>query len=290
MNQPPYQHWPNNEGVTMLQGYLALKISWELFQKAPETLSEPEAKRVESIAGKQNSIEQAILASAEASTVVVPQATIQTRLKEIHQRYSNEDEFCQDMQRIGLDSKALEDAVQRDLRVEAILDKISSTAEPVSSIDAEIYYRMHPEAFDRPESRRLRHILMTFENPKEKIKITEQLLAMRSTLPTPEAFGEAALRHSHCPTALEGGMLGIVKRNQLYPELEPTAFSLRTNQISRVLESPMGLHIIRCDEVFPCGMLPFAEVEEKIISRLGDKRRREAQVNWIKQITRSQKD
>ena len=166
----------------------------------------------------------------------------------------------------------------------SVLEKIASATAPVSAVDAEIYYRLHPEAFDRPEARRLRHILITFNNADEKARAGAQLDALRSTLRNARKFGEAALRHSQCPTAMEGGELGVVKRNQLYAELEPAAFSLREGEISAVLESPIGLHLVRCDEILPSGLLPFAEVRAKIIERLSDKRRREAQRAWIKAL------
>ena len=133
--------------------YIELKLSWELFAKAPETLSDPERSRLANIAAKQRKIEQCILSSVEAVNVAVPQSTLKNRLKEIRMRYPNDDEFSQDMKRIGIDEIGLGEAIERDLRVEAVLEKVASEAMPVSAVDAEIYYRLHPEAFDRPETR-----------------------------------------------------------------------------------------------------------------------------------------
>ncbi len=263
-------------------GYLALKLSWELFQKGPETLTEPERHRLDDVARKQDSIEQRILASAASANVIVPAATLASRIAEIRQRYPSADEFTHDIERSQLTMADLEKAVERDLRVEAVLEKIASAVPAVSLVDAEIYYRLHPEAFDRPEARRLRHILITFNNDREKEKALLTLEGLRSALKGPEAFAQAALRHSQCPTAMEGGMLGVVKRDQLYAALEPAAFALNVGDISAVLESPIGLHIVRCDEVLPSGLLPFADVCDRIIERLTDKRRREAQRDWIK--------
>jgi peptidyl-prolyl cis-trans isomerase C len=266
----------------MQAGYLELKLSWELFRKAPETLSDPERHRLSEVARQQNTIEQRILASAAAANVVVPEATLATRIGEISQRYPSADEFALDLERSGLNQSLLAEAVERDLRVESVLEKVAAGTAPVTAVDAEIYYRLHPETFDRPEARRLRHILMTFNNAKEKDKVHAKLTALRGTLRQPESFAAAALRHSQCPTAMEGGKLGVVKRGQLYAELEPAAFTLVEGAISDVLESPIGLHILRCDEILPSGMLPFAEVSQRIIERLTDKRRREAQRDWIK--------
>lgn len=268
----------------MQYGYLELKLSWEIFRKAPETLSEPEIVHLSKIAAKQTAIEQQILASREAASVIIPAATLAVRIAEIRARYQSEEDFRKDMAYIGLTEAGLKTTVELDLRMEALLEKIAAPVAPVSSIDAEIYYRLHPEAFTQPESRRLRHILLTFNNPSEKSKAIAQLNLLRSTLENTKKFSEAALRHSQCPTAMNGGELGVVKRQQLYPELEETAFSLKPGEISNVLESPIGLHILRCDEIMPSLSLKFPEVEARIIERLTDKRRNEAQKNWIKSL------
>ena len=84
-------------------------------------------------------------------------ATLRQRVDEIRGRYPSEDDLIRDLERIGLSEGELDKAVERDLRVEGVLEKVASAAEPVSAVDAEIYYRLHPEAFDRPEARRLRH-------------------------------------------------------------------------------------------------------------------------------------
>ncbi|HEX6734079.1 MAG TPA: peptidylprolyl isomerase, partial [Azonexus sp.] len=135
-----------------------------------------------------------------------------------------------------------------------------------------------------------RHILITFNSPAERDKTATQLDALRATVRSPDAFAAAALRHSQCPTAMDGGLLGIVKRGQLFAELEPAAFALDEGEISAVLESPMGLHLMRCDEILASGMLPFAEVSARIVERLTDKRRREAQRDWIKRLPSGDRD
>ena len=264
--------------------YLELKLSWSLFQKAPEALAEPEREQLKGVARRQEGIEQAILAHPDSADVVIPDTTLAARLQEIRQRYPSEAEYREDLARLGLDAGELAAAVTRDLRVEAVLERVAAGVPGITDVDAEIYYRLHPEAFDRPPSRRLRHILITWNNPKEKEKARQQLETLRQTLADADAFGQAALRHSQCPTAMEGGKLGLVKPGNLYAELEPAAFALAKGEISPVLESPIGLHILRCDEILPSGMLPFAEVSARIIERLNDKRRTQAQRDWIKRL------
>jgi len=265
-------------------GYLDLKLAWELFHKAPDTLSAAERTRLSAIAARQQAIEQRILASTEAAGVVVPAETLATRLAEIRERYAEETEFLHDLERLDLDPALLAAAVERDLRVEAVLDKIAADTPPVSLVEAEVYYRLHPEAFARPEARRLRHLLMTFNSPLEKIAVRQQLERLRTTLADGDAFAAAALAHSQCPTALDGGTLGIVRRGQLFAELEPAAFALREGEVSEVLESPIGLHLVYCETCFAAGPMAFADVSGRIVEHLGDTRRRQAQQAWIRQL------
>ncbi|WP_291992850.1 nitrogen fixation protein NifM [Candidatus Accumulibacter sp. ACC003] len=266
--------------------YLELKLSWGLFQKTPDALSAAEQTRLLAVARKQQSIEQHLLASVEAASVVVPRATLATRLAEIRQRYPSGQELADELQRIGLDEAQLATAVERDLLVEALLDKVASALAPVSAVDAEIFYHLHPKAFERPEARRLRHILITFDDEREKALAEEQLETLRLTLEreTARQFGAAARRHSHCPSAMEDGQLGIIKRQQLYTALAVPAFALAEREISKVVESEIGLHILRCDEILPNGTPPFAEIRKKIINRLTEQRRAEAQRAWIKSL------
>ncbi|WP_374244161.1 nitrogen fixation protein NifM [Zoogloea sp.] len=266
----------------MHDAYLQLKLAWELFQTAPGELDDAQRTRVSEVVARQYGIEQRILASSEAAQVAVPPATLAARLGEIRQRYTDADTLAHDLARSGLDEADLEEAVSRDLRIEAVLERIAAAVPAVTAVDAEIFYRMHPEAFDRPETRRLRHILITFDSARDKADATARLETLRHTVKDADAFGKVALRHSQCPTAMEGGKLGTIRRGQLFPELEPAAFALEAGEISPVLESPIGLHIILCEEILPFGIPPFNEVRNRIIDRLTDKRRQTAQKEWIK--------
>lgn len=270
----------------MHDGYLKLKLSWELFQKAPEALDDAQQARLESVADRQSAIEGRILASPECAAVCIPETTLATRLAEIRARYASADEYQQDMARIGLCDASLASAVERDLRMEAVLDSVAAAVSPVDEVEAEIYYRLHPDAFDRPEARRLRHILITWDNDAEQRQAITLLESLRTTAADVDRFADAALRHSQCPTAMDGGQLGTVKRGQLFAELEPPAFALTIGEVSAVLQSPIGLHILRCDDILPSGPMPFAEAQQKIVEHLTDRRRREAQQAWVRTLTR----
>jgi peptidylprolyl isomerase/peptidyl-prolyl cis-trans isomerase C len=266
--------------------YLCLKVALALYGKPPGALSPRESLRVEQVAGRQARIEAAILKSPEALRIIVPEATLTTRLAEIRNRYPDRAEFLADMAANGLDEAMLEADVVRDLVVEAVLERIAAMTPEVTGIEAESYYHRHPQAFTRPETRHLRHILITFSDAGQKQEAMTQLETLRPGIKDAEAFAAAALKHSHCPTALEGGVIGTVKPGQLYPELEAHAFTLPEGGLSTPLESPMGLHLLFCETIHPAVTLGFAESRERIITRLTEERRKENQQQWIRRLLR----
>jgi nitrogen fixation protein NifM len=150
----------------------------------------------------------------------------------------------------------------------------------VSDTDVEIFYLLHRAGFRRPEMRTLGHILLTVNEDlpgSDRATARGRIDAIRAELlKSPGRFADLALRHSECPTALNGGQLGTVKRGQLYAELEPAAFGLAPGELSAVVESPMGFHILHCVAVEEASDMPLALVREKIRDHLGESRRRPA--------------
>ena len=271
--------------MSEVDSYLRLKLSQELFNKPPAMLEQVERQRVDSVIARQLSIEQRILSSAEAAQVVLPASSLSQALTEVRGRYSSDDEFLADIESSGLDHEGLMDAIERDLKFDAILDGVASRIVDVSETDIEIFYLMHREKFRRPENRTLRHILVTIN---ESLKGNDRASARRKIdnvrarlLKSPHRFAELAMRYSECTTAMTGGLLGAVETGQLFLELEKTAFSLDAGELSRVVESPVGFHVINCVAIESASEQPLSSVREKIRAHLVESRRRAAQKEWI---------
>jgi parvulin-like peptidyl-prolyl isomerase len=89
---------------------------------------------------------------------------------------------------------------------------------------------------------------------------------------------------------MNGGLLGTLKHGQLFAELEPVAFALPLGELSGIVESPLGFHILYCVAIEDGGVLPLATVRDKIRTHLMDSRRRSMQKNWIAGLFRSSSD
>jgi nitrogen fixation protein NifM len=271
--------------------YLTLKLAHELYRKPPERLDAQERQRVAGVAARQLRIEQRILATPEAAQVVLPLSSVDQSVGEIRNRYPTPADFAADLATAGLDAAALRAAVARDLKVEAVLERIASRAAAVSGTEVDIFYFMHRERFRRPETRTLRHILVTINDRlpgSERAAARAKIDDIRARLvKAPARFGEQALKHSECPTAMNGGLLGEVPRAQLFPQLETLAFALAPGELSAVGESPLGFHLLICDAVRPAGEMPLADARARIRNHLEDVRRRSLQKAWIADLFRA---
>jgi len=219
---------------------------------------------------------------------MVPPVSLQAAFDEIRQRYPEENEFFDDLARNGLDHASFIAALERELRVEAILEKVGTRATQVADIDVDLYYHYHPDQFRRPETRRARHILVTInpampDNTAEAARARIEAIAARLNKSL-KRFDEQALKHSECPTAMQGGVLGDVPQGQLYPELDAALFSMQAGQLSGVLESPLGYHLLLCESITPERILSLNQARAPIREMLEKRRKRICQQAWLKQL------
>lgn len=130
-------------------------------------------------------------------------------------------------------------------------------------------YNAAPEKFDIPEQIRASHILVDARSCEPEARARELLSLARA----PNAdFAALAKAHSHDPgSAARGGDLGLFARGKMTPAFEKAAFALgRPGEISDVVKTEFGYHIIRLDERIPARRRPFEEVRDQLVKSIAD--------------------
>jgi nitrogen fixation protein NifM len=270
--------------------YLMLKNALASYQKTPDKLAPIELAAVEKQARLQYDLEEKILSSKQAKKVIVEPKKIERALETIQQDYSDQDSFVQELAQHGMTLENFRVALARELQTEAILDSIgASVGELINEVDAQIYYYLHLNQFQQPEKRTVRHILITInddlaENTHEAAKSRITQIA-HSLQHDPQLFIEQAKKFSECPSALEGGLIGSIPRGQLYPQLDAVLFAMAENQISQIIESPMGFHLLLCEKIMPGRLIPYAEVQDRLLKQLKTRYRSRLQKQWLSQLS-----
>ncbi|GAB2190309.1 hypothetical protein MAH1_19170 [Sessilibacter sp. MAH1] len=268
--------------------YAVLQVAAGRFGESYHSLDSTKKYEAEKIARTQLALQKRILESKEASQVVISDLQVQQEINNIAARYANSEEFEKELEKNNLDNESLAQAVSRNLRVDAVMDLVSASVPECTETDAKLYYYMNTDKFDQPETRQARHILIT-ENPdfpencRDEARRRAEQIAQRLQK-KPKRFSEQAMKYSECPTAMNGGELGRVKRGILFSSVENTLFALKSGQVSDVVESPMGFHVIYCEKIYPQGSVPLHDALPIIIEKLTDRDRKNHQRNWLKSL------
>lgn len=283
----------NGRGRTMPEPgsiYRSIKLAAQMFGKPLESLAPAELHRLNRVADRQQEIEALILETPEAARVQLPVAAIDASLMEIRGRYGDDEEYHTELQRVGLDASSLRQAVARDLLVEAVLETVAAASAAVSDTDVEIFWYMNRQRFRLGETRVLRHLLVTINDGlagNERAAARARIDAIHARLlREPQRFAEQALKHSECPTAFHGGLLGRVPRGRLYPQLEAVAFSLAEGMLSGVIESELGYHLVRCEAIQRERLLSFVEARQTIREHLAGQQQALCRNAWIRALRR----
>ncbi|PMR73809.1 nitrogen fixation protein NifM [Billgrantia endophytica] len=268
--------------------YHLLKVAHERFERAPGDLDEQQLRQAQRIAARQLQIEEAVLHSPEALGVVIPSSQVDDAWTRLGNRYQDANVLRQALAACGLDQARMKEALARELKVEAVLARVCAGLPEVDDAEAGRYYHDHPEQFTRPASRQARHILVTInasypENTREVALARIEAIA-NDLYREPKRFADQALRHSECPTSLQGGQLGNVKPGTLYPELEACLFEMAQGQISPVIESPLGFHLLYCEAALPAMLLPLDKVLTPLREKLQAHRRKVHQRQWLESL------
>jgi parvulin-like peptidyl-prolyl isomerase len=132
--------------------------------------------------------------------------------------------------------------------------------------EARAYYEAHPEVATVPESVTIREILLsTQQDARDVVRIlgTDR-----------KAFELLARSRSRSPQAVSGGLLGSFRRGELPPEIEQTAFSLAPGQISGIVTTSFGYHVLRVESKVESATRTFEESRADIEARLSEARAR----------------
>ncbi|MCK5160742.1 MAG: peptidylprolyl isomerase, partial [Candidatus Aureabacteria bacterium] len=163
------------------------------------------------------------------------------------------------------------------------------TLADVKITDKEVkkYYDEHEEEFSSPAQVRVSHILIKFdedvteEQKKEDKKKAQKAL---SRVKSGEDFSAVAKEVSTCPSSENGGDLNFFARGRMVPEFEDVAFSLGVGDLSEIVETRFGYHIIKVTDKKEQKKIDFEEYKDKIKDLLLQRKQGDVLKEWLVKI------
>lgn len=197
--------------------------------------------------------------------------------------------FAQEAERQGLAQTAeVQYALQKarnGVLAQALAEHIATAATPddvAADKLAQAIYKAEPERFAVPAQTRARHILIKGTEPSSLAQ-AEKLLA---ELKAGANFEALATAHSADPgSAAKGGDLGFFPKGRMVKPFEDALDALKqSGDLSGVVQSNFGYHIIRLEERQPASTKPFEEVREQLRAEVTGKAQQEARLKEVKRL------
>ena len=179
---------------------------------------------------------------------------------------ANEESFSDD-QNYNIELKD----VIKQVKMKYYYDKYIVSKINITEKNQKEYYEKNEGKYSSPEKVRARHILISVKKNPLPVQITNaynKAKLLRQRVLEGESFAEIAAAESDCPSRAKGGDLGFFQKGQMVPEFEKVAFSLNKNEISGIVKTEFGYHVIQVTDRIQKRKLSFDEVKEEIKQEL----------------------
>jgi parvulin-like peptidyl-prolyl isomerase len=201
---------------------------------------------------KEKATEQAIgakllLDQAALLDIRVPDEDVDARVERLAQDAGGREAFEAMLKKQNMSEDTVRESMQRGLRVEKLVEQIAADAASPTEAEIEAHFREHAEEYSRPERAQAQHILIKAEadNEAERQAARAKLDEIRKRIEEGANFAEEAKAHSDCPSGKNaGGSLGWFSPGMMVPEFDEAVFSMEVGELSAVIETSFGCHIV----------------------------------------------
>lgn len=183
-------------------------------------------------------------------------------------------------------------AFQRQAAMQLFLDKYVFKGVTVSEGAAKEYYQKNLKEFTEPgdpaDSVRASHILVKVDPNASEAEKKDALAKINKILAevkqNPKNFAALAKANSDCGSASSGGSLGAFSKGQMVPEFEKAAFALKDNEVSGVVKTQFGYHIILREPARKERVAPFDEVKSVLLNFMTRSAQQQALIAYIDKL------
>ena len=167
-----------------------------------------------------------------------------------------------------------------------IAGKVNMTEE-----DAREFYNKNVNSYKTPEQVKASHILIKPDKPDPNTDPNEAGAAAKAKaeqllekIKAGADFAELARANSTCSSAAKGGDLGLFAKGRMVPPFEKAAFELEVGQVSNVVKTRFGYHIIKVTDRKEATVTTFEQAKDEIINRLTGEKQDEIAINYVKSL------
>ena len=223
---------------------------------------------------------------AKARKIEVTDAEVDGRVKQMQSQFPSDAEFKKALAARNLSVDQLRADARMDMMIGKMLDAEVAGEAAATDAEAREFYDKNPDKFKQGESARASHILIKVEpNADETVKkqAREKIDGILKRVRAGEDFAALAREHSQDGSAAQGGDLGLFQRGQMVPAFDQAVFALEPGQVSDVVTTQFGHHVIKLAEKRGASTVPYEQVSPRILEYLSGQKKQQRADTFVEQ-------
>ena len=265
--------------INAIQSY-----AMEMFRKTADHLNDEETEQVQEVAIERIIARELIFQQALAEGVVATDEQITKETVKVMANFPSPEEFYATLEKAGVDKDSYYRMIRQDLSVNMLTEKKALNAPEPSDEEVKAFFEANPEKMRKPAQVRASHILVKATDDESDEAKTKADDIYRQVQADEANFAALAQEHSACPSGEQGGDLGFFGPGSMVKEFEAAAFALKPGEISDVVKTPFGYHLIKVTERQEENTLSFDEIKPQIVSFLQEQAGAKQLHAWVEEL------
>lgn len=271
----PYAATVNGEGIPW--AFLQAQVDHLVNQRGLGSggMTQPgKYKQIQKEVLDQLIVQELLWQEAQRRDFVVSDADVDEQLEKMKSGFDSEMAFQFKIKEGGFTEETYREDIRQQRSARRMVSEGMLPTIEISDAEIRTFYTANLDKMTMPEQVRARHILAAFKTKDEEARTLaqEKITELQKALEAGGNFAALALEHSDGPSATKGGDLGYFGRGQMVPPFEEAAFSLQPGEISNVVETQFGFHIIKVEDRRGGETVPVEEAADKIRAHLTQQR------------------
>jgi peptidyl-prolyl cis-trans isomerase C len=238
-------------------------------------------------------IEREILfQECQKTGIKIQDQAVDDQLAAIKKRFPSEAEYNSALSAMKLTEADVKDQVARGLAIRELIDQQISGKIEITDEESKAFYDRNLQLFKQPEQVKASHILIKVDaaaTDAQKTEARQKIDAVRQKLKDGGDFAELAKEYSEGPSNSRGGDLGYFKRGQMVKPFDDAVFAMQPDEVSDIVETRFGYHIIKVYDKKPEQTLAYADVKDQLSQRLKQEKIEKEATKYIDQLKKDAK-
>lgn len=202
---------------------------------------------------KRRAVDQAIgvhllMEEAKRLEIKVDDNDVEKSYQAMVDNAGDEEAFQKVLKERNLTGPVVKDYIRKGRRVDLLVEKISEGAREPTEDEMQRHFKKHAREYERAERAHVQHILVGLDSNNEADRSTarSRIETVLEKVKAGADFSKLAEEYSDCPSGeSNGGSLGWFSRGMMVPEFDEVAFSMTEGDVSDVVETQFGFHILK---------------------------------------------